>query len=69
MGVGCNEMGNVSTVKHFWHIHVTTVTTVTFSKQNISGNNGSNSNHRNCGCIGNKRNHDNVSGKSSRNGM
>lgn len=69
MGVSCNEMENVSTVKHFWHIHVTKVTMVTFSKQNISGNNGSNNNHRNCGYIGNNQNHHNVSGKSSHNGM
>lgn len=48
MGVGCNETGNVSTVKHFWHVYVTTVTTVTFSKQNINGHNSSNNN---CSCI------------------
>jgi len=38
-------------------------------KHKINGNNGSNNNYRNRGCIGNKRNHDNVSGESSHNGM
>jgi len=47
MGVGCNEIGNVNTVKHFWHIHIITVTMLTFGKQNINGNNSSNNNHRN----------------------
>jgi hypothetical protein len=44
MGVGCQEIGNVSAVKPFWHINVTTATMVTFSKQKITGKNGSNNN-------------------------